>query len=307
MKIVIAGSGAMGCFLGSKLYEQGNEVLLVDNWVDHVKTIQEKGLEIIDDNGSHVDLIKSSLPKESKGEFDLLIILTKAMQTADMMKSCQHLINEDTYILTLQNGLGNIDILEKFVPREKLIAGVTTFGSNLLGPGKIKSLGSGIIQMMQIDGIDSQMLNNINKAFTDANIDCTICDDVMKSIWTKVTINCVLNPLCSVMGTTISDISKYEGIQDLCDNLISEIIAVAKAENILLDEEKIKSMLTDLFNPSVCGNHIPSMLQDIQNGRETEIEFLNGTIIKLGQKHNIITPSNNQIYHLVKILEKKAS
>ncbi|MFA9398214.1 MAG: ketopantoate reductase family protein, partial [Clostridiaceae bacterium] len=268
MKIIIAGAGAMGCLFGDMLHNNGNEVLLIDNWKQHVNAINQNGLEIIDSKGSHTDFIKASLPSQSSGEFDLFIILTKAMQTSEMMNSCKHLISEKTYILTLQNGLGNIEILEQFVPKQKLIAGITTLGSSLLSPGKIESLGLGIVQIMHANGIHSPMLDNINKTFIESGLNSSIFPDVLSIIWNKVAINCVLNPICALTGKTLENVSIYPGIKELSNNIIDEIICVAKAENINLDAEKIKLMLINLFSPKNCGTHAPSMLQDIQNGRK---------------------------------------
>ena len=112
MRIAIAGSGAMGCRFGSMLYEAGNDVLLVDEWPDHVEAIKNKGLEIVNENGTYTPGITAAFPYEAHGEVDLLIVFTKAMQTDSMVRSCKHLINKETRVLTLQNGLGNIEILK---------------------------------------------------------------------------------------------------------------------------------------------------------------------------------------------------
>lgn len=307
MKIAIAGSGALGCRFGSMLHEAGNEVLLIDNWKEHVRAIQTKGLEIVTEGGSHVDFISAALPSESKGEFDLIIILTKAMQTGEMMNACKHLIHKDTHILTLQNGLGNIETLEKYLPKDQLIAGVTTFGSRLLGPGRIEALGSGVVEIMKVDGLKTRELENINKAMREAGMNSTISSDVLISIWNKVAINCTLNTLCTLVGSPIIDLGHYNGIEEVMKGIVDEIVEVGAAEKIQLQADKIMKTLQGLFEPSKTGNHLPSMLQDMQNGRKTEIEYLNGAIVKIAEKHNISVPNNSLISHLISMMEKTRS
>lgn len=307
MKIAIAGSGALGCRFGSMLHEAGNEVLLIDNWKEHVRNIQTKGLEIVTEAGSHFDFISAALPSESKGEFDLIIILTKAMQTDEMIDACKHLINKNTYILTLQNGLGNIETLEKYVSKDQLIAGVTTFGSRLLGPGRIEALGTGIVEIMKVDRLRNLQLENINKAMSEAGMNSAISANVLVSIWNKVAINCTLNTLCTLVGSPIIDIGKYSGIEEVMKGIVNEIVEVAAAEKIELDNDKIMEMLQQLFDPAKTGNHLPSMLQDMQNGRKTEIEYLNGAIVKIAEKYNIAVPNNSLISHLISMMEKTRS
>lgn len=304
MKIAIAGSGAMGCRFGSLLHESGNDVLLIDRWPEHIKNIQEKGLQIVNEKGTHTDFIPVSYPEKSKGDFDLIIVLTKDMQTIDMMTACKHLIGENTYVLTLQNGLGNVETLEKFVKRDKLIAGITTFGTALMGPGKIQALGTGLIQIMQVDGIKTPKIEEINAAFNKANMHSSISEDVFSSIWTKVALNCVLNPICTLMRSPIAAVAKCSEINDVSDAIVDEIILVGRAEKVNLDKNKIMTMIRNVFDPATCGNHLPSMAQDMKNGRKTEIEYLNGAIADLGKKHNISTPANKMISDLIKMMEQ---
>lgn len=304
MKIAIAGAGALGCRFGSMLHEAGNEVLLIDNWKEHIVSIQTKGLEVLTERGSHFDFISAALPSESKGEFDLIIILTKAMQTAEMMRSCQHLINENTYILTLQNGLGNTEILEQYVSKNQLIAGVTTFGSRLLGPGKIQALGSGVTEIMKVDRLKTLELINIDKAMSEAGMNSTVSPNVLISIWNKVAINCTLNTLCTLVSSPIIDLAHYNGIEEVMKGIVTEIVEVAEAEKVQLNGDKIMETLQELFDPAKTGNHLPSMLQDMQNGRKTEIEYLNGAIVKIAEKHNISVPNNRLISHLICMMEE---
>ncbi|WP_180994440.1 ketopantoate reductase family protein [Bacillus sp. Marseille-P3661] len=303
MRIAIAGAGAMGSRFGYKLVETGHDVLLVDSWEEHVRTIQTNGLLVKEDHGMKSVKIKSALPQESEGEFDLLLILTKSMQTDQMMMNCQHLINSSTSVLTLQNGLGNIEVIEKYVSRDRIFAGVTTYAAEVLGPGKVQALGSGDTEIMQIDGNDSATVKLIAQALNAAGVRTEISSNVLASIWKKVSFNCALNPICTLMNNTVATVGCYEGIQDFVAGIIDEILLVAKSENIDIEKESIITMVNSVFDPKMSGHHIPSMLQDILNGRQTEVDYLNGAIVRLGEKYNIPTPNNKQIWHLIKMLE----
>lgn len=304
MKIAIAGSGAMGCRFGSLLHAAGNDVLLLDEWAEHVELINNKGLQIVNEDGVYTQKIKASFPFEADGEVELLIVFTKAMQTASMIKSCQQLIGEKTKVLTLQNGLGNIEELGKYVPENRLLAGVTTFGTELLGPGKIQALGSGSVQMMQVDGEVTKETEAIVNVMNKAGMNVEISSNVIVSIWNKVAFNCVLNTLCTLVKNTVGAVGSYSEINEVISQIVDEIILVAHAEQIQLDKDEIVNMIINVFDPSMSGNHLPSMLQDMENKRKTEIDFLNGAIVKKAEIHQIPVPVNRLISHLITMMEE---
>jgi len=304
VKIAIAGAGAMGCRFGFMLHEAGQDVLLIDGWAEHVSLIQKKGLRIILDSGEVNRYIPISLFSESKGEFDLIIIFSKSMQTEQVMRNCQHLISDKTYILTLQNGLGNIEIIEQYVPKNRLLAGVTTYATELIKAGIIQALGSGDTYMMSVDGNMSPDLISIVEAFNDANLNTKLSEDVFTSIWTKVAFNAALNPLCTLANNTVAFVGSYKEIKEVVTGIIDEILLVAQAEKVRLDRNEVMEMIFSVFDPSMSGHHLPSMLQDIQNGRKTEIDYLNGAIVQRAERYNISVPNNRLIYHLIKMLEE---
>ena len=307
MKIAIVGSGAMGCRFGSMLFESGNDCILVDGWKDHVEAINRDGLKILRESGTQIQNVKAVFPHETTSAVDLVIVFTKAMQTESMIHSCQQLIGEHTMVLTLQNGLGNIETLEKYVPKDRLIAGVTTFGTELLKPGTIQALGTGIVQIMQVDGKESKEIQAIADAMNEAGLNVEISPNALISIWNKVAFNCVLNTLCTLMKNTVGSVGSYSQIEKVIDDIVSEIILVAEKENITLNKQQITNMIITVFDPNMSGNHLPSMLQDMENGRPTEIDYLNGAIVKKAEEHQIPVPTNRLITHLIKMMEETRS
>jgi len=304
MKIAIAGSGAMGSRFGSMLHEAGNEVLLVDKWEEHIQTINNHGLTVISEEGKKTISIKALRPEETTEAVQLLIVFTKAMDTDAMLASCENLIGKGTLVLTLQNGLGNIETLEKYVPRDRVIAGVTTFGTELLGPGKIQALGSGSVQITQVDGKETKEIQQIAKIMNEAGMNAEVSADALISIWNKVAFNCVLNTLCTLMHDTVRAVGSYSQINKVIEDIVGEIILVAEKEGVRLDKEEITNMITEVFDPRMSGNHLPSMVQDMENGRKTEIDYLNGAIVRKGEQYGIPVPVNRMITHLIKMMEE---
>jgi 2-dehydropantoate 2-reductase len=143
MKITIAGSGAMGCRFGAALFEAGHEVLLLDGWAGHVAAINEAGLRVTDEAGTRVVPVPAALFPAPADHADLVLVFAKATATATVAAAAAGSIGPSSLLLTLQNGLGNVEELSAHAPADRLLAGTTTLGTELVGPGHIRALGSG--------------------------------------------------------------------------------------------------------------------------------------------------------------------
>jgi 2-dehydropantoate 2-reductase len=304
MNIVIVGAGAMGSRVGSALYKHDYHVQLIDDWEEHVEAIQQNGLMVINEKGKEQVYIPAHLPKDCAGEVDLLIILTKSTKTDSMMKSCLHLLGKQTQVLTLQNGLGNIEILTKYVSKEQLFVGVTTYSAKLSGPGMVEAFGSGKTEIMNVTGQHIEDTERMIQIFNHSGIHATISENVIKSIWNKVAFNSVMNPLCTLTKSSAGVIGTYSHFYEIIDPIIDEIIKVAEVEGIELNKKYITETIIAALNPSMSGSHLSSMYQDIQRGEPTEIEFLNGALLKKGEHNQFSMPYNQILYHLIKMLEK---
>ncbi|MEK3936598.1 2-dehydropantoate 2-reductase [Sporosarcina sp. FSL W7-1349] len=302
MKVIIAGAGAMGCRFGSSLFNE-NEVILVDNWKEHVDKINRTGLSITDDKGTALIPISAKLPENCNEKADLLIIFSKSMQTDSIIQSCLQMITSETKILTLQNGIGNVETLTKWVPVEQLFAGITTYAANLNGPGTVEATGSGIIEIMHITGKRRREAELLIQLFNKSGLKAELSGNVIQSIWEKAAFNAVLNPLCTLTSSTVGQIGAYGIIGDVIRSVLGEIELVAEAEGVDFDKLQVMNVIENVFNPNMSSHHYSSMYHDLQNGRETEIEYLNGAFIKKANQYNIPTPYNTLLYHLIKIAE----
>ncbi|WP_182346826.1 ketopantoate reductase family protein [Tomitella gaofuii] len=309
MEITILGAGAMGCRFGAALHDAGHNVQLVDPWAEHVAAIESQGgLRVDFDDGPRLVDLRASLPASSSGSPDLIVVFGKAMQTADLIASAQHLISESTVILTLQNGLGNIEAIAAFVENsDNVVAGVTTLASELLGPGRIQALGNGVTHVMQSSGGRDIATRIVQEAFAGSPISVGVSPDVHSMIWRKVAFNAVLNTLCTLMSCPVSALRAYPEFWTVADAVIDEIAAVGAAEGVEIDGDDVRKTILEATDPEMSGHHLPSMLQDFLNNRTTEIEHLNGEIVRRGDSHRVPTPTNALIRHLIRMAEATRS
>ena len=254
MKIAIAGAGALGGRVGSQLFEAGYDVTLIDMWEEHVNKINTNGLEIQTETDTYTIDIPATLPKNIEGSFDLIIVLTKAMQSVEMVKTleAQGAIREDTALLTMMNGLGHKDRLKKLIKEDHIFLAVTMWTAGLRGPGQILLEGSGSIIMQRADGVDTPLGHEINDIFNKAKLNSQLSDDVFLAIWEKVVVNSVLNPLCTILDKRIGEIAAYSEVDDMIGPLIQEIVDVANSRDVALEYnksfEKIKFLALNCFN-----------------------------------------------------------
>ncbi|UXR69519.1 MULTISPECIES: 2-dehydropantoate 2-reductase [unclassified Staphylococcus] len=304
-KIAIAGAGAMGSRIGSYIKRAGYDVTLIDTWPDHVQAINEKGLEIQTETDTYTVDIPAVLPTDVTDTFDLIVILTKSMQSEEMIHQLKDkgAIHQDTAILTMMNGLGHDERFAKIVPHEQVFLAVTMWTAGMRGPGQILLEGQGSIELQRADGQADERTESINKIFNDAGLNAKISDNVFQSIWSKATLNSVLNPLCSILNKTIYEFGSYENARDMVIPVIDEIVAVAKARGIELDGNALLEKIEAAYPKETQGLHYPSMHQDLYNGRYTEVDYLNGQISKYGREANIPTPNNDMLTHLIHQLE----
>lgn len=306
-KVGIAGAGAMGGRIGTAIKQAGYDVTLIDNWEEHVNRINEHGMEIQTETDTYTVEIPAVLTKDVSEKFDLIVILTKSMQSEDMLQHLQEIgcIHEDTAILSMMNGLGHEERLFKYVPLSQIYLAVTMWTAGLRGPGQLLLEGEGSIDLQRADGQNDERTDFILNVFNEAKLNAQISQDVFKSIWAKATVNSVLNPLCTILDKTIYEVGSYEASNQMIRPLVEEIVAVGIAKGIDLDAQALMDKVESTYPKEAQGLHYPSMHQDYTNGRLTEIDYLNGQIAAYGKELNIPTPLNTLITHLIHELEMK--
>ncbi|GEP73937.1 2-dehydropantoate 2-reductase [Weissella thailandensis] len=299
MKIAIAGSGAMGSRFGYMLHQAGNQVTLIDLWSEHIATINTKGLSIETAGKQQFVKIPAAFPEDVNDDFDLVLLFTKATQLNDMLNKISHLLTDNTAVLCLSNGIGNLETIKKFNPHLDLLVGTTLWTSELIGPGTVVLNGSGYIEFQAVGNVSHETVIKVNDVLNKADLDARPSNNVLLSIWKKACLNSVLNTFCTILDCKIMDLRKSQYTPVLAKRVVDEFEAVAQAKGIPLTAELALKTINSSLAPDQAGDHYPSMHQDIASGRHTEIDYLNGAIARMGKELNIPTPTNTLITELI--------
>lgn len=305
MKIAVVGAGAMGSLFGGLLAERGHEVTLIDVHAAHLEAIQSKGLRLHTDQGDrHIHSLTACLPAQAQGQPDLVLVFTKTLHTGAALAGVAHLFGPETHVLSLQNGLGNVEVIRTHVAAERILIGVTTWPADLVGPGHVHSHGQGMIRLMSADGQTSPMVARTVQALDDAGLACAADAEVWAAIWEKVAFNAALNSICAVSQCTVDQLGQGDG-QALAFAVVDETLAVAQAEGIHADVEACKAKVASAI--AHHWGHKPSMLQDVLAGRPTEIEAINGAIVAHAQDHGIPVPCTRTLLQLVRLVQTRGA
>lgn len=305
MKITVLGSGAMGSLFGGCLAESGHQVTLIDVNDAHLEAIRREGLRLQTDAGDrHVQELVATRPEQASGSPDLLVVFTKTLHTSSAMRGIRHLISAKTHVLSLQNGLGNVEKLSESVAIDRILIGVTTWPADMVAPGQVHSHGQGAIRLMTADGVDRPALQDCVSALNSASLNCFADTHVWAAIWEKVAFNAALNSICAVTQCTVDQLALLPQGQDLALEVVDEVISVARACGVNADREKPRANVLHAI-----GNHVghkPSMLQDVLAGRKTEIGAINGAVVDAALKLQIPTPKTQALATLVQLIDARA-
>lgn len=301
MKIAIIGAGAMGSLYGGYLSRAGEEVYLVDVWQSHVDEVNNNGLVIKEKEDEIIAYPKAFSKAEEIGSVDLAIIFVKSILTEKALASNKAILGNDTLVMSLQNGYGNIEQIEKYVKGENIIAGTTAHGATMLGPGKVKHAGSGITHIGWVKNNNNDSIDKIATTLKRAGFDTNVSDNVMELIWSKLIINVGINALTAILEVENGKLLNMNETKYLMKLAVEEAINVAETLGIKFNkDETIQKVEQVAYNTS--GNK-SSMLQDILNKRKTEIDTINGAIVKEGMKHFVKTPVNTVLLNIIKAKE----
>ncbi|PWG00284.1 2-dehydropantoate 2-reductase [Levilactobacillus bambusae] len=306
MRIAIAGAGAMGGRFGDMLSHDNQEVILIDRWEANLKAINTRGLIVNVSGTEHVDQIVAVQPAQvdPSEHFDLVIMFTKAMQLDAMLTDIKPILHDDTMVLTLANGIGNVETIEKYVPKENIIAGVTTWSAGLDSAGYISYGGEGIVQMQAVETGKANQVDQIVEVMNSAGLNVTLTDDAIEAIWRKAALNAVLNPLCTLLNCNIGNLGKTTTFSAMMDEILAEFQQVADAMHVPFDVTKTRNLILAQLPDEANGTHYPSMHQDMLSKRPTEIDYLNGYVARQGESRHIPTMVNRLITQEIHAMEQ---
>jgi len=308
MKIAIAGAGAMGASFGFLLAEAGHNVILIDGWDRQVEKIKSDGLTFEINGKATTKKMDIYYPHEVKhrvNDIELVILFTKAMQLDSMLSDIQDALTANTKVLCLLNGMGHEEVVARYVPKENFLLGNTLWSAALLEPGSVKLYPGGNVNLKNRDPKSKDDAIKVVDVLSEAGISANYADEVMASIYKKLCVNAFCNGLCTLFDVTIAEFGNTKSALEVVNQIISEIIAIAKFEGIALDHQEMMTSFETVCDPEKMGGHYPSMHQDlVKNGRLTEVDYINGVIAKKGQQYGIPTPYNKLITEMIHIKEE---
>jgi 2-dehydropantoate 2-reductase len=300
---VIGGAGAMGSIFGGLLAHNGNDVTLVDVAPQPVEAINANGLKIEDRSGEALVVrVRATTDPRSVGPVDLALVFVKCYHTESAIQNAMPLIGPATIVLSLQNGWGNAPRITSILGEERVLVGVTYHSGTLIGPGHVLHAGKGATYIGELNGQVSERLRHIAETFTAAGLDATPSDAVLNVIWSKLALNACTLPTSALLHFYAGQLIEHDGTLALMRALLREVVAIAQAQGITLDEHERWDAITKVLQGAKTGK--ASMLQDVENERRTEIDVINGAIVAAGQRLNIPTPYNDSMVCLVKALEE---
>ena len=305
MKTVVIGAGAMGGLFGgllaSSFLSSDDELWLVDVWKEQVDAIRARGLAIEEQGRERTISVHATTNAATAGKADLVILFVKAYHTEKAVSDALVLEKDNTVFITLQNGLGNEEVICRQVHPGKVLLGVTNQAATLLGPGRIRHAGQGKTFIGELDGRTTVRVQEIAGRFQKAGIETEISLNIQKLVWEKLLINVGINPLAAVTGLKNGQLLDHPETLMLMEALIMEAMEVARRKGILLEGDpvgKVKAV-AEATRLNRC-----SMGQDLDHKRRTEIDVMNGAIVREAERLGMTVPYNRMVTNLVRVIEK---
>ena len=299
-KIVIVGAGAMGCFLAARLAGGGLDVTVVDIDRERLDVIGRGGITLHDDSGTATAQVRACIAAEVEGPVDLVLLMTKGMYSAAAIRSVGHLAQHGPLVLTLQNGLGNVEAITEVFHADHVLWGVTDFPADLEGPALVSSHGVGHISLGGANERANAHAAAVAEALNRGALNATVDPEVRVAVWEKVAFNAALNALSTITGLPVGGLDCPEG-RRIAAAVAEETIATAAALGVPVDYGRVFARIDHALANHRA--HKPSMLQDRLAGRRTEIESINGAIVRMADQAGVATPTTRVLADLVRMGE----
>ncbi|MEM3164021.1 MAG: 2-dehydropantoate 2-reductase [Halobacteria archaeon] len=295
-RIVILGAGAVGSLFGGLLAKSGLDVALVGRPV-HMKAIRNRGLRI--EGLTRATVRPRAATRAPEG--DLVLLTVKSYDTARALRSVR--LSRNGAVLTLQNGVGNAEKVAARFGARRTLAGVTSCGALLAGPGRVVHTGRGPTVVGEWSKGATVGAREVAALFNSARIPTRVSRDIRAELWRKVAVNAAINPLTALTGLPNRAVAETRGLRDLAAAVVEEAERVARARRISLGRDPLGRVLEVARR---TGANRSSMLRDLERGRRTEIEAITGALLREAERAGVEAPVNRLLYELVRSLERKA-
>jgi 2-dehydropantoate 2-reductase len=296
MQVAVIGAGAVGCYYGGLLLRAGHDVTFIGRRT-HVDAINAHGL-LLDTQSFKGHLpAKAATDAAALGSPDLVLFCVKSADTEEAGRSLAGRLRPETSILSLQNGVDNPQRL-RGVTGHPVIPAVVYVGSEMAGPGHVRHHGGGDLAIGASPASEA-----LAQTLMAAGIRTTIADDIETTLWSKLVINCAFNALSAVAGISYGPMLEVEGTRDVVASAVQEAVTVARASGVAMPDDLLERILKI---PAAMPNQMSSTAQDVARGKPSEIDFLNGYVVRKGAELGIPTPTNHALQVMVKLAERRS-
>jgi 2-dehydropantoate 2-reductase len=296
LTVAVMGAGAVGCYFGGMLARSGHAVTLIAR-PSHVEAILREGLRMETRTFDERVRVSASTDTSAAHGADLILFSVKSTDTESAGTQIRPHLRKDALVLSLQNGVDNAERLRAVLPAEQVAAAVVYVATEMAGPGHVRHHGRGELVIEP-----SSRSSKVASAFVAAGVPIEISDNVRGALWLKLIINCAYNAVSAIAQRPYGENVKGEGIAEVMHEVVDECLAVAHADGVRVPGA-VHEVVMKLVE--TMPNQYSSTAQDLARGRPTEIDFLNGFIVRRGAALGIATPANRALWALVKLLESK--
>jgi 2-dehydropantoate 2-reductase len=273
---------------------------LIDVWAEHVQAVNERGLRIEREGEARTVRIRAQTDPRQVGPVGLVIVFVKSTHTTAAAKVAAELAGNGGLVLTLQNGLGNADVLAQAVDPIRVLGGTTSHGATLLAPGHIRHAGMGPTVIGPWAGGGAESAQRVAELFNAAGIETRVDDDVRAAVWDKLLVNVGINAITALTGIRNGQLLDLEATRELARGAVEEALAVARARGIPVRANPVEHVFE--VAEATAGNR-SSMGQDVDNRRPTEISVINDAVVREGRAVRLETPLNQALTALIRTLE----
>ena len=295
MKVAVVGAGAVGCYYGGMLARAGHDVTLIAR-PQHVEAIERQGLRLETQTFDERIRVSASSEGSAVRSAQLVLLCVKSTDTESAAAAIKPHLAPDALVLSLQNGVENADRLRAILPQH-VLAAVVYIGTEMAGPGHVRHHGRGELIIER-----SRASDELAQALIAAGVPTDISDNVRGALWAKLILNCAYNALSAITQLPYGRLVQGAGITAVMRDVVDECVAVAKADDVTIPGD-VDAAIRKIAE-TVPGQY-SSTAQDLARGKPSEIDHLNGVIVRRGEALGVPTPVNRLLHAIVKLLESK--
>ena len=301
-KVVVLGAGSVGCYFGGMLARAGHDVTLIAR-ANHVEAITNNGLHMDCQSFQDYVQVKARSDYIPLSDADIVLCCVKSPDTEFVINEVKPYLNKSAVILSLQNGVDNAERIAKLVdnPTYPTVVYVATA---MVGPGKLKHFGRGELVLGAL-GNNSNELNALSDFFQLSNVPCEISGNIRKDLWLKFLVNCSYNGISAIGQIQYGKMVSNPEIVNLINQITEECLMVAEKQGVMISATEA-SQANHAIGVTMSGQK-SSTAQDLVKGKLTEIDYLNGLIVRRAAEYGLSAPANQAVYALVKMLEKNGA